>query len=158
MTFYEKRRGRRFNEDRGKIRWRGFRDSRNPWCALSVHWISRGVIVVIVYRPTYSSYEPIRVPLSFCLVRHSLKGSLGEDINLLTGRRVLTKFLAGTVLPSITYLRCSNEAIGRSSENVQILAGILDAVIASVACRPARVIVDYVSKRGLKRVPGNLCG
>lgn len=102
LTFYEKRRGRRFNEDRGKIRWRGFRDSQNPWCALSVHWTSRGVIVVIVYRPTYSSYEPIRVPLSFCLVRHSLKGSLGEDINLLTGRRVLTKFLAGTVLPSIT--------------------------------------------------------
>lgn len=93
LTFYDGVVGSLFNEDRGRSRWRDFRDSQNPWCALSVHWTSRGVIVVvvIVYHPMYSSMYP-RVPLSLCLVRHSLRGSLEEDVNLLTG----------ILLPSIT--------------------------------------------------------
>ena len=55
------------------------------------------------------------------------------------------------LLPSITE-NLPHHVVARTKrlvdpENVQILAGILDAVIAPVACRPARAIVDYVSKR-----------
>lgn len=84
------------------------------------HWTSRGIIVVIV--SCIPPMNPSACTLFwFRLVRHSLRGSLEEDINLLTGRRLLTKF-RGRNAPPINYVEfasprgCSNQAIGRSQK------------------------------------------